>query len=227
MESKLKEKFENEYMLKFNVELIQEKELNEKDKILNITAYFYFFEPLNNTCLKYKEENVLINKTDSNLQGFNYMLYDMNSQKYKNIKYSEEFLKQIECYNKEPEINNINYFAKNDSIFGKTASEFSIIEYIKTLGTTTYSADFIKELSNGYYIIGSQNILTIYDHQFIEKPNLTKKCNFSLHTNKKGEDPFIEYDDICYGENDLQIKYSRLKEYKEKIIFSSRKQWSS
>ena len=204
MENKLKEQFKNEYMLKINVELIQEKELNEKDKILNITAYFYFFEPLNNTCLKYKEENVLINKTDSNLQGFNYMLYDMNSQKYKNIKYSEEFLKQIECYNKEPEINNINYFAKNDSIFGKTASEFSIIEYIKTLGTTTYSADFIKELSNGYYIIGSQNILTIYDHQFIEKPNLTKKCKDWVYSvcervliNEKNNDNKNKLEIIC------------------------------
>ena len=51
--------------------------------------------------------------------------------------------------------------------YGCNISKYSIIDYIKTVGKTKYSADFIKVLSNGYYIVGSQEILYIYDNNIL------------------------------------------------------------
>ena len=178
IEKRIKEEFENEYILKINLELILEKENINEDNICNITAYYTFYEPFNQRRFKYKEENVLINKTNSMLQGFQFMIYDINSGIYKSIKYSEDlfFKKEIYLYDDDNEEDKINYFMKNEEPYEITPSKYTIIEHIKTLGNTKNSADFIKELSNGYFLIGSQNMLHIYDHQFIEKPTLTIKC---------------------------------------------------
>jgi len=177
IEKRIIEEFKNEYLLKINLELIKEKDEENKnnDEIYNITAYYTFFEPMKNQCFKFKEENVLINKTNSNTQGFQFMLHNINCNKYKNVKYSEEFLNENEMCFLDDKKDKINYFIIY-SPYERKASEFTIIEYIKTLGKTSHSADFIKELSNGYFIIGSQNTLIIYDNQFLEKPSLTTKC---------------------------------------------------
>ena len=182
IEKRIKEEFKNEYLLKISLELIGEEENKSKNHNYynndnyNIIAYYTFFEPIKNTCLKFKEENILVNKTNSNLQGFQLMLYNMNCDIYKNIKYSEEFLSRNEINFFNYEKNKANFFEKSESPYERKAHEYTIIEFIKALGKTRYSADFIRELSNGYYIIGSQNTLIIYDHQFLEKPNLTIKC---------------------------------------------------
>ena len=177
IEKGINEEFKNEYCLKINLRLLKEMEFGSKnkDKIHNITAYYTFFEPIKNKCFEFKEENVLINKTNSKAQGFQFLLYNINSNRYKNIKYSEEFLNKNEINFSNNEKEKLNYF-KTDSFHERQASEYAIIEYIKTLGKTRYSVDFIKELSNGYFIIGSQNFLIIYDHQFLEKSSLTIKC---------------------------------------------------
>ena len=180
IEDRIRREYENEFMVKINVDLFEEKELKNKEDVYNIGAYYTFFEPEKYKRFKYKEENVLINKTNSHVQGFQFMLYDMNSEKYRNIKYSEELLELIiknEIGDSENEKDNVNYnyFEKSAAAHEITASEYTIIEYIKTLGKTKYSADFIKELSNGYFIIGSQNTIQIYDHQFLEKQTLSTK----------------------------------------------------
>ena len=210
IEKRIKAEFKNEYLLKINLELIKEKENNNiilnnnsKNNIKNITAYYTFFEPVKNRCLEFKEENVLINKTNSNLQGFQLMLYNMNKGCYKNIKYSEEFLDKNEINFLNYENIKANFFEKSESPYERKAQKYTIIEFIKTLGKTRYSADFIKELSNGYYIIGSQNILIVYDHQFLEKPNLTTKCKDWVYSicervclnEKKGESKNLQI--IC------------------------------
>ena len=176
IEKRILEEFENGYMLKINLELIKEKNNNNIDNIYNITAYFTFFEPFKHKSLRFKEENVLINKTNSNLQGFQFMLYEMNCKKYKDIQYSEEFLHKKEIDSSDDEKDKVNSIIRVQAAHEITASKYAIIEFIKTLGKTKYSADFIKELSNGYFIIGSQNTLQIYDHQFLEKPTLSPKC---------------------------------------------------
>ena len=175
IEKRFIEEFENEYMIKIKLILIREEGKDNSNGIYNITAYYFFCEPSTQKLLKYRDANVLINKTNTNLQGFQFMLYNMNCQKYNYIKYSTEyFQKVINFIDNDDKDNNI--IIKINSQYEKCASKYSIIEYIKTIGKTKYSADYIKALSNGYYIVGSQNILYIYDNQLVEKPNLAIKC---------------------------------------------------
>ena len=166
IEKRLTEEFQNEYEIKIMIELINIKKDN-KNGIYNITACYSFYEPFGQKILKYKDTNVLINKTNSNFQGFEFMLCNMNSKKY-SIDNFQNIINIIEEDN--------NNLLKNNSLLEKGASKYSIIDYIKTVGKTKYSADFIKVLSNGYYIVGSQEILYIYDNQLVEKPNLEIKC---------------------------------------------------
>jgi hypothetical protein len=90
IDERLKKEFKNEFRLNILLELIREKENINDNNIYNITAYYTFFDPLKKNYLKYKDSNILINKTNSNLQGFEFMLSDINSAKYKDIKYSYE-----------------------------------------------------------------------------------------------------------------------------------------
>lgn len=175
IEKRLTEEFENDYRIKIIIKLIR-KEKDNNNGIYNITSIYSFYEPLGQNILKYKDTNVLINKTNSNLQGFEFMLYNMNSKKYTNIKYSTDNFQKIINIIDEDEDKDNNNILKNNSQLDKNASKYTIIEYIKTIGKTKYSADFIKVLSNGYYIVGSQEILYIYDNQLVEKPNLEIKC---------------------------------------------------
>lgn len=179
IEQRLRKEFENEYMLKIKLELIKEKEKENlnNNNINNITAYYTFFDPFNNWAFKYKDENVLINKTNSMLQGFEFLLHDINCDKYKNIKYSEKQYdnQDNKILEHDPIYNNKIIYNNNE--FEKRASEFSIIEFIKIIDKTKYSADFIRLLSNGYYIVGSKNILYIYDNHFLIKQYLTMECN--------------------------------------------------
>ena len=179
IEERLRKEFENEFRLNILLELIREKENINDNNIYNITAYYTFFDPLKKNYLKYKDSNILINKTNSNLQGFEFMLSDINSAKYKDIKYSyEEYgIKNIKIKNQDS-----NIIINDNDLYEKGANEYSIIEYIKTIGKTKYSADFIKILSNGYYIIGSQDILYIYDNKFLLISSLTTRCNDWVHS---------------------------------------------
>ena len=179
IEQRLNKEFEKEYMLTIKLDLIREKENINNNNIYNITAIYSFFDPLKKYFLTYKDTNILINKTNSNLQGFQFMLYDINCDKYKDVKYSYEecYKKNIKKINKDP-----NIIINDNDIYDKEANEYCIIEYIKTIGKTKYSADFIKILSNGYYIIGSQNILYIYDNKFLLISSLTTRCNDWVHS---------------------------------------------
>ena len=179
IEQRLNQEFKNNYMLIIQLELIREKENINNDNIYNITAYYSFFDPIKKCFLKYKDTNILINKTNSNSQGFEYMLCDINCDKFRDVIYSYE-----EYNNKDIKIKNkdSNIIINDNDIYEKGANEYSIIEYIKTIGKTKYSADFIKILSNGYYIIGSQNILYIYDNEFLLISSLTTRCNDLVHS---------------------------------------------
>ena len=176
IEKRLIQEFENNYMIQINIKLRKEQENINNNNIYNITADYIFFEPLSHKQLKYKDENILINKTDSNLQGFQFMLYDMNSKKYNKIKYSEENNNYNNGDEEDYEEKDTSNWFNVGRDYEKESNEFCIIDYIKTLGKTKNSIDFVKELSNGSYVVGSQNVLYLYDHQFLEKPQHTLKC---------------------------------------------------
>ena len=182
IEQRLTNEFRSEYMLYIKLNLTREKEIINSDDIYNITAHYEFIDPLNYYHLTYIDSNVLINKTNSHLQGFQFMLYDINCFKYKNVIYSYEAYNEKNIKKSDYQIGKTNIINTSTEEAYKNANEYSIIEYIKTIGKTKYSADFIKLLSNGYYIIGSQNLLYIYDNQFIQVSSLTTKCNDWVHS---------------------------------------------
>ena len=102
------------------------------------------------------------------------MIYDINSEIYQDIDYNKD-INYKNGINYENKINNSNnYFININNDYTLNASEYSILEFVNTIGKMNSSADYIKELSNGYYIVGSENILAVYDDIFNEKYRITK-----------------------------------------------------
>ena len=76
--------FINDYELQLQLELTNNPE-TDNDGIYDIDALYTFYEPWTNkkNSFSYREENILIYGTESNLQGFNFMMYDINQEKYR------------------------------------------------------------------------------------------------------------------------------------------------
>ena len=78
------EEYKNNFKLNLEIKLIKTDKKNS-DSIYNIKALYTFIEPLHDQKMLYQEDNVLVYKTESNLQGFNFMMMDINQEKYKSI----------------------------------------------------------------------------------------------------------------------------------------------
>ena len=78
--------FINDYELQIKLELTKIDKVINDDFRYHINALYIFYEPWTNkkNLFSYKEENVLKYGTESNLQGFNLMMYDLNQEKYRN-----------------------------------------------------------------------------------------------------------------------------------------------
>ena len=135
----------------------------EKINSSNIEAIYRFYEPYNNEnkehYFSYKEENILINGTESNLQGFNCMIRDINQERYKsyfiNKQENDELTKE---YNKNTKV----IPGINDK-----ASETEILEIIKIIDNKNSDNGFIKEISDGYFIyVRIDNIVVLLDKLF-------------------------------------------------------------
>ena len=191
IEIKIKNEFINDYKLKITLNFNKEDSNNSNPYIYNITCIYKFIDPINNKDFTYKEDNILYNKTNSNSQGFIFLLEQINSEIYKNINYDKDNSnnnqekqkndmkksknkgnKQFEDLNKI--IANVNFIddstRSQTKIIEKKASYFKIIEPIRIIGKHNISADLIIELKNGYYISGGcENKLIVYDTNFNEK----------------------------------------------------------
>ena len=66
--------YNNNYFLNLEI-LFTKTDKRNTDSIYNLEVEYTFYEPLKNKKMIYKEDNVLIYGTDSNLQGFNFMIY--------------------------------------------------------------------------------------------------------------------------------------------------------
>ena len=187
IETELKEKYNHKYNLKLklesNLELINN---NTDSSIYNMTSKYTFFEPIDNYPKLYIEDNILINGTNSNSQGFQFMLNDINSPIYENLEYTElnskteiNTVNKINIVNKNNKINNDkenkdlnknSFRVIDDPLFKKKASDEKILEYVNVIGKHNNAAEYFIELSNGFYISGGcDNSLILYDNQFIEK----------------------------------------------------------
>ena len=87
----IEERINNEFLLNYNLKIkldIRKEEYNNNsNSTYNISCFYTFYDPINNSIYKYKDENILFNGTNSLNQGYQFMLYQINNECYKNLKY--------------------------------------------------------------------------------------------------------------------------------------------
>ena len=140
VENKIKTEFNHNFSLKFDIELKNEGKNN-------IEATYIFYDPKNekDKLSFYKDENILINGTESNLQGFNFMINEINQEKYKDLEYPE----------------------KKDLNLSTKANDEQIIEIIDIIENKNGDNGFIKEINKEYFIyVRSDNIIILINVQF-------------------------------------------------------------
>ena len=177
--NELKKLFVLQYNLRLKFDFIKKDENKIDSKIYNITCFYTFYEPINNSTHRYKDENILINGINGNNSGFRYMLYDINGCIFENIKYKEynpnEYIKenldvvrkkenakeQFSCiFNETADKSSINLLNNN------FASKEAILEPLRSIGKHEYCPNLVIELSNGYVSGDSEKGLIIYNTDF-------------------------------------------------------------
>ena len=162
---KIEKRIYNEFILNYNckikLDIRKEDYHNNNDSTTyNISCFYTFYDPINYSIHKYKDENILINGTNSLNQGFEFMLYQINNECYKDLEYKEFDLKNkseslsYQRQNEEKKLKNnnsenkkkikdINLSNEEDSTnmkskfyeedISKIANEDSILNYTKIL----------------------------------------------------------------------------------------------
>ena len=156
VEYKLKTEFNHDFTLKLDIEL------KNIDKY-NIEAIYTMYDPKNENVKlsSYKDENILIHGTESNLQGFNFMISDINQDKYKGLDYLVN--KPINDEVKKENSKNTKIIPGISNI----ASEEKILQIIKIIENKNSDNGFIKEINNDFFIyVRSDNIVVLLDKHF-------------------------------------------------------------
>ena len=197
--NRIDKEFTNEYKLKIDLKF-QKIYKNRNDQIFNINCYYIFYSRKQDEVSNqiFIEENILLNKTNSKTQGFEYLITEINDEYYKEIKFPDNSPKEnntaSDNYNQN-ENNNNNTYANNNNdesenenisetkdtciisdananIHNKVSNIYNIVKIDKIEKVHTDPVEFILELSNGYFFIGGgYNTLKIYD----KKLNLKKE----------------------------------------------------
>ena len=184
VEERINKEFLLNYNLKIKLDIRKEDYDNNSDSTYNISCIYTFYDPINNLAHTYRDENILINGTNSLNQGFQLMLYNINSEFYKNLEYQEFDLKNKlestnnKSQNQERKLSNTysedkrkekglipskieksisfeSYFF--DPELSRTADEDLILEFIKIIERSEYSTENIYETQNGNYVCGDSN----------------------------------------------------------------------
>ena len=206
-EDKIANEFIYNYDLILKLDFIKEKNNDNSDpEIENITCFYTFFDPINYEQTRFRESNILINGINSISQGSEYLIYEINNEIYKDIEYKEFNFKdeQSKLKVKQKDISDAIFSSINkiieNSFLDEITDEYTIIKFIKIIGNHPYSADFIIELKNGYYISGGYNKeLILYDRQFIKMLTVDnfKDWVFSIFGEKESEN-IIEFNSCTY-----------------------------
>ena len=85
VETEIKKNFIHKYNLEFSLELENENNEKNSNESYNIKCIYTFFDPINHKKFRFKETDILINGTNSNILGFCFFLNEINSEIYKNI----------------------------------------------------------------------------------------------------------------------------------------------
>ena len=238
---KIIKEFKLEYKLKIGLEfkIIDKDEKN--DSVFNINCLYKIYSSnLDNNI--FKEENILLNKTNSKTQGFIYLINEIKENNFDEIKFLKNAKKEIKkasgnnnndpnnrdnpntsnFTNETKELNLVSYSKSNEEIcldLKMSASNYQILKIIGIIGKHENTAEFIKELSNGYYVSGgTDNILKIYDQDF----NLKKELNdinewiyscFEIEKlSNQNENEYITELILCCNEKLFKISLSFKKE---------------
>ena len=164
--------YNNNYFLNLEI-LFTKTDKRNTDSIYNLEVEYTFYEPLKNKKMIYKEDNVLIYGTDSNLQGFNFMIMDINQERYRTIPYKEfdifnnNFKEKSEKKKSKENLNSVNSsFSELPDIY-KKASDINILEIIKIVENKNTYNGFTKELNNGYFTyIKNDNTVVLIDNKY-------------------------------------------------------------
>jgi len=185
IEERITNEFIRDYPLK--IRMVFENKNNNSDP--NISCIYTFFEPFTNQQYSFCEDNILVNGTNSNMQGFQFMIFQMNNECYENLKekYNNRNIKKIKGNeynilngenNKKESliINNVEI----NKFFNTKADEDKILEFIKTIEKDNNFIGLIKELNNGNYVSFKNNhTIILYDTEF----NRIKEQRFDSITN--------------------------------------------
>ena len=138
IENRINNEFIFNYKLKIKLEIRKEDYNTNSDSTYNISCFYTFYDPIKNSPYKFKDENIFINGTNSLNQGFQLMLYQINSEYYKNLKY-QEF--DITYKLKSPSIS--SYLLEPD--LSRTEDKDSIFKRIKMIGQNiSYSTEALE-----------------------------------------------------------------------------------
>ena len=210
------------YRLELKLEFNKENYNNNTDpSIYNITCNYTFIDPIGKSH-KFLDENILINRTNSNTQGFFFLINEINSEIYSEIKYQSNKSNntQVQSTSSKSKINNTveenpsNQIKEKTKIINdestaiqtfifdpqkyKKADPLRIIEFLKIIGKHKNAADFIVELKNGYCISGGcENNLILYDASLIEKTKIREFSDWVFKVGEKMNSNKEKSDNIC------------------------------
>ena len=167
-EDRISKEFLLDYELKIKMKFKAKEYQENENNIYNISCIYSFYEPISNSEIRFKENNILNNRTNSNMTGFDYLILEINNEYYKNAKSNENKLNQNnQIKNRSNNKKSIkqNYYSVID--ISQNTDELKIIDFIKIADKKNNYNGFIKQLKNGCYIIcKNDNNLNIYDIYF-------------------------------------------------------------
>ena len=174
-----KKRIKNEFIYNYclKIELIfQNDNTNNKNSIYDISCNYILYNPLNNKKTSFKDDNILINY--ANLEGFSYMMYEINNESFKELKY--EF---TEFNHKETEL---KHQKKNSQMNLNTKTNYSTINNNNKIDNTNQKNQSTKcstEFGNIYKEADKEEILTHI--KIINSDNNNNNNNSENNNNKK------------------------------------------
>ena len=169
-EERIVDEYNNNFYFDINIE-IKNTDKPNSDGSFNIDALYTCLLPVDGKELKYRENNILLYGIESNLQGFNFMIIDLNQEKFKNEIYKENNLND-NIKKSEKEENNIlknsnsSSFSESNDI-NKKANEETILEIIRIIENKHNYNGLITELNNGFFMYTkNDNTIVLIDNKY-------------------------------------------------------------
>ena len=161
----------------------KDKDYNDydNDNLYSISCEFTFDNPINGNKMRYKDENILNERTNAKNNGFIYMLFNINSEVFKDIKY-----KKIILDKKELSINSFSKLNDKESSINYLSTKSNTkIKGVKIIENYNESEEYEEELSNGIIIesnASNDNIINyVQDIILIVANNGTRLINLNLN----------------------------------------------